>query len=38
MKRFLDMAWRFARNHEFAQDIGFRHCALVILKRTIETL
>jgi deoxycytidylate deaminase len=29
MKRLLEMAWKFARNHEFNPDMGFRHCAIV---------
>jgi deoxycytidylate deaminase len=29
MKRLLETAWKFARNHDFNPEMGFRHCALV---------
>jgi pyrimidine deaminase RibD-like protein len=30
MKKFLSMACRFARNHAFAKEVDFPHCALVV--------
>lgn len=29
MKKLLDMAWKFARNHEFDPKMTFTHCAIV---------
>jgi len=29
MKRLLETAWKFVRNHEFNPEMGFRHCAIV---------
>lgn len=27
--KLLDLAWKFARNHSFDPEMGFRHCAIV---------